>query len=154
MRAIFAFAIIMTLPNCAGTQATRTSANTMILNTAAAPACGSLGAARVAAKSAAIETIRAGYDRYIITSGSAQNNVAVSQMPGTYNTTGTYGYGGFNATSTYTPGPTIVSGSHDQNLAVVMFRRGDPGYDQALDAREQLGTEWESVVKKGIRTCL
>jgi hypothetical protein len=35
----------------------------MIIDAGTAPACGSMGAAKVAQKSAAVETIRAGYDR-------------------------------------------------------------------------------------------
>ena len=130
----------------------------MIIDAGAAPACGSMGAAKVAQKSAAVETIRAGYDRYIITGGQAQNNVSVSQMPGQFQTSGTATYGrGFgtnNATTTYVPGPTIVSGSHDRSLGVVMFRNGEPGAENALDARQALGAEWQEIVKLGVHTCL
>jgi hypothetical protein len=146
------------LASCAGAQVTRTSANSMLVDAGAAPACGPAGAAKVAAKAAAIETIKAGYDRYIITSGSAQNNVAVTQLPGSYQTSGvaTYnrGFGTYNATTTYVPGPTLVSGSHDRSLGVIMFKPGEPGFEQALDAREQLGPEWREIVKSGVRTCL
>ncbi|WP_240539870.1 hypothetical protein [Salinarimonas soli] len=130
----------------------------MLIDAGAAPACGSQGAARVAAKTAAIETIRAGYDRYIIAGGAAQNNVSVSQMPGSYQTAGTMnygrGYGSYNATTTYVPGPTIVAGSHDRQLSVVMFREGEPGAEQAIDAKSALGPEWQDLVKSGVRTCL
>jgi hypothetical protein len=138
------------LSGCAGGEAMRTSANTMQINASAAPACGSLGAARVAEKTAAIETIKAGYDRYIITNGTAQNNVAVLQSGGQFNTT-LYGN---SATTFYTPGATIVAGSHDQSLSVVMFKNGDPSAGNALDARTALGEHWEDVVKYGIQTCL
>ncbi|MBZ6074906.1 hypothetical protein [Microvirga puerhi] len=146
------------LSACAGAQATRTSANTMIIDAGAAPACGAMGAAKVAQKSAAVETIRAGYDRYIITGGQSQNNVSVSQMPGHFQTSGTATYnrsfGTYNATTTYVPGPTIVSGSHDRSLGVVMFRNGEPGAENALDARQALGPEWQDIVKSGVHTCL
>lgn len=126
----------------------------MQIDAGAAPACGSAGAAKVAAKSAAIETIRAGYERYIIVGSQAQNNVSVSQMPGSFQTSGTYGGGSYNATSTYIPGPTIVSGSHDRALSVVMFKPSDAGFESALDAKQQLGPEWPDLVKNGVRTCL
>lgn len=147
------------LAACAGAQATRTSANTMIIDAGAAPACGRSGAVKVAAKSAAVETIRAGYDKYIITGAAAQSNITTTQTPGTFNTFGTSTYlgGGFrtyNATTTYTPGPTIVAGSHDRQLGVVMFRNGEPGAEQAIDARETLGAEWQDIVKSGVHTCL
>lgn len=157
MRGFLALTLIMPLAACAGAEATRTSANTMIIDASAAPACGGRGAARVAAKSAAVETLRAGYERYMIVGASAQNNVTVTQMPGTVQTSGTATYGGgigtFNSRSTYMPGPTITAGSHDRALAVVMFRRGDPGFENAIDAREALGPEWQKLVQTGIRTC-
>ena len=155
----YALAIVIpVLAGCAGAQATRTSQNTIMIDAGAAPACGPAGAAKVAAKAAAVETLRAGYERYIITSGTAQNNVTVTQLPGYVNTSGTVTYGGgfgtYNARSTYTPGPTIVAGRHDRSLAVVMFKRGDAGFEQGLDAKEALGPEWAELVKTGIRTCL
>lgn len=148
----------LALSACAGAQATRTSQNTLLIDAGAAPACGGMGAARVASKSAAIETIRAGYDRYIITSGVAANNVNVSQLPGQFNTYGTATYGGgfgsYQSRTTYTPGPTIISGSHDKSLSVVMFKPGDPGFENAIDAREALGPDWREVANTGVHTCL
>jgi hypothetical protein len=126
----------------------------MLIQTGAAPVCGGQGALRVAQQQAAIETIRAGYDRYIITGGQAQNNVSVSQMPGSYTTVGTYGQGSYQATTTYQPGATIVSGSHNQGLAIVMFREGQPGAQQAVSARDVLGADWQEKVKSGVHTCL
>ncbi|MGO4676066.1 hypothetical protein AB4Z40_24480 [Bosea sp. 2YAB26] len=126
----------------------------MMIDAGAAPACGPQGAAKVAAKSAAIETIRAGYDRYIIGGAASQNNVSVSQMPGSFQTSGSFSGNTYQARSTYVPGPTIVSGTHDRQLAVMMFKNGEPGYQNALDAREALGPEWPEIVKNGIRTCL
>lgn len=146
--------LALALAGCASGQAVRTSANTMVIQTGAAPVCGGQGALRVAQQLAAIETIRAGYDRYIITSGQAQNNVVVSQAPGTYNTTVSGGGGFYQGTTTYTPGPTIVAGSHDQGLSVVMFREGEPGAQQALSARDALGADWQEKVKNDIHTCL
>ena len=139
---------------CAGAEATRTSANSLLIDAGAAPACGSAGAARVAAKAAAIETIKAGYDRYIITGGAAQNNLTVTQGPGTFRTTGMVSGGFYSGTTTYQPGFPIVAGSHDRQLGVVMFRRGDPGFENALDARQQLGPDWQDQVKNRILTCL
>jgi hypothetical protein len=125
----------------------------MVIQTGAAPICGGPGALRVGQQLAAIETIRARYDRYIITGGQAQNNVVVSKAPGTYDTT-IYGNNGFyQGTTTYTPGPTMVRGSHDQGLAIAMFRNGEPGAEQAISARDALGADWQEKVTKGVHTC-
>ena len=145
--------LALLLGACATGQAVRTSANTMIVQTSAAAVCGGQGALAASQRLTAIETIRAGYDRYVITGGEAQNNVRVSQLPGSYNTEGTYGRGSYQATTTYQPGPTIVSGSHDQGLAIVMFHEGEPGAQQAVGAREVLGPDWEEKVKKGVNFC-
>lgn len=142
---------------CASTEVTRTSINTAAISTSAAPACGAQGAAHVAAKMAAVETIKDGFDRYIITGGMANNNVGVYQTPGTYHTYGVAsygnGYGTYSGTTTYTPGAAIVYGSHDQSMTIVMFHAGDPGYESAIDARQVLGPKWEDQVKRGIHTC-
>ncbi|MEM5492780.1 hypothetical protein [Hoeflea sp. AS16] len=145
------------LAGCTNSSAIRTSQNTAIIKTSAEPMCGSVGAARVAQKQAAIETIKAGYDRYIITGAASDNSVGVTQLPGHYNTYGTanmYGNRGtFSATSVYQPGPTIVTGSYDQSFAIRMFKNGEAGANQAVSARETLGPEWEKIVKDGVRMC-
>ncbi|WP_201285578.1 hypothetical protein [Chelativorans xinjiangense] len=141
--------------SCAGTNVIQTSENTAIVQASAAPICGGIGAARVAQKQAAIATLQAGFDRYVIMGSSAANNTRVSQGPGTYQTTGIYGGGMMNATTVYQPGPVIHSGSHDQAFAVRMFREGEPGAAQAISARNALGPEWEKAVESGsLATCL
>lgn len=155
---IFIIGLALAITGCAGGQAVRTSGNTMIIQVGAAPVCGGQGALRVAQQLAAIETIRAGYDRYIIVGAQSQNNVVVSQGPGSYQTQGTYTgnsqSGFYNATTSYRPGPTVVAGSHDQGLAVTMFREGEPGASNAIPARETLGPQWQDKVKNGVRNCL
>lgn len=152
-----AVAASLALAGCTNSSAVRTSQNTAIIQTSAEPMCGSTGAARVAAKQAAIETIKAGYDRYIITGAASDSSVGVTQLPGQYHTYGTANvyenYGTFNATSVYQPGPTIVTGSYDQSFAIRMFKDGEAGASQAISAREALGPEWEKIVKDGVRMC-
>ena len=143
---------------CASSTTIRTSADTAIVQTSAAPACGGVGAAKVAQKQAAIETLKAGYDRYIIGGANASSNIHVTQMPGQYQTYGTAtAYGNmatYQGTTSYVPGPTIVSGSHDQGLAIKMLKDSDPGASQAISARETLGPKWPELLKAGaVRTC-
>lgn len=144
----------LALAACAGSSTIRTSADTAIVQTSAAPVCGGIGAARVAQKQAAIETIKAGYDRYVIMDAAAANNVSVAHMPGSYKTTGFVNHGQLSATTTYRPGPTVVYGSHDQAFAIRMFRNSDPGAQQAVSAHDVLGPDWAEIVKTGaVRTC-
>ncbi|RYE73198.1 MAG: hypothetical protein EOO81_01260 [Oxalobacteraceae bacterium] len=149
---------VSSLSSCASSNAIRTSQNSAIIQTSAAPVCGAQGAARVAQAQAAVETLKAGYDRYIITSAASANNVSVNQMPGSYQTQGSaniYGSRGtYQSSTTYVPGPTIVAGTHDQSFGIVMFKDGEPGAQQAIPARETLGPEWKEIVAKGgAKTC-
>lgn len=144
----------LAISGCTSSNTVRTSANTAIIQTSAAPVCGGAGAARAAQKQAAIETIKAGYDRYIIVDGRSANNVGVMQTPGTFHTTGVAHGGFYRGTTTYQPGVPIVYGSHDQAFAIYMFRNGEPGAHQAVPAREVLGEKWQEMVKAGrINTC-
>lgn len=157
LKSTIAAAIILLLSSCVQSSTMRVSQNQAIIQTSAEPMCGSVGAARAAQKQAAVETIKAGYDRYIITSAASANNVTATQMPGSYQTYGTMnsygGYGTVNATTTYTPGPIIYGGSHDQSIGVRMFKDGEPGSNQAISAREVLGPKWAVIVKDGVNLC-
>ncbi len=78
-------------------------------------------------------------------------------VPGSSQTFGTVNYGGgygnFNATTVYQP-QFITTGTHDQALAIRMFKEGDPNGANAVPAREVLGPDWEAKVKEGaVRTC-
>lgn len=142
------------LAACTSSSTVRTSADTAIVQTSAAPICQGAGAARAAQKQAAIETIKAGYDRYVIIDAASANNVRVTQGPGSYHTTGVVNNGWFNGTTTYRPGPTMVSGHHEQAFAIKMLRETDPQAVYAISARETLGDNWEQLVKAGnIGTC-
>lgn len=133
------------------------SGNTMMIQTSGAPACGVQGSMKVAEKMAAVETLRAGFDRYQIQGGDAQNNVTSQTMPGTVNHSGyvmaTGNYASYSGSSSYTPGPTIMHGTNDVILNVKMFKKGDQGYKNAIPAKEVLGADWEKLVESGINTC-
>lgn len=142
------------LAGCTSSETIQTSRDTALVQTSAAPICGGNGAARTAYKQAAIATIKAGYDSFIIMGGAASNNVRTVQMPGTYHTYGSMNsYGGFSADTTYSPGAVITAGSHDQSFQVKMFRRGQPGASDAIDAKNVLGKDWQKTVTNGIHTC-
>ncbi len=146
--------VVAALSGCTTADAVKTSRDTAIIQSNAAPVCGGIGAMKAAYKQAAIETIREGFDKFIVFNGAAQNNVSATQMPGHYNTYGNYnGYGSWSATTTYQPGPIIMSGTHDQSLAIKMFKNGDPGSADGIDARQALGPKWPQIVKNGIMVC-
>lgn len=138
---IAAFAL---LAACAETTTTQLASNVIRIDASAAPACGRTGAIKLVNKMAAVETLRLGYDKYIISNSRAQNNVRV--VGHTYNTTGHFGHGTFSANTYATP---IVGGSTDAAVIVAMYRAGDPQGRQAVDARTTLGPGWQEIVAEG-----
>lgn len=158
MRMFSTLAASILLTACVSTDVTQLTRNEFIISTSAAPACGTSGARRVVNRMAAVETIRQGYDRFVIAGARSENNVrAVNTGPTNAYTTGqattvgntTYG----SATTTYSGGGVTYMGSNDADLHVIMLRPGDAGFDNALDARETLGPEWQRLVEEGVRTC-
>lgn len=155
---MFAVASVLALGACVATSSTQVSRNQFIISTSAAPACGGAGAQKVAAKMAAVEVLRNGFERYRIVGVEAANNVGAFRTGPTYaNTYGNYNaYGNtvYGQSQTYYGGQqTVFYGSHDAALAVVGYNRGERGYNDAVDAKKTLGPDWAKLVKNGINTC-
>jgi hypothetical protein len=143
---------------CAATSVTPIARNQFLLSTSAAPACGRSGAAKVAAKMASVETLRRGYQRFIVLGTHDENNVSAISTGPTYSTTtatvtgyGNTAYG--NASTTYGGNQLILLGTHDADLRILTLNPGDSGYDQGIDAKAELGPEWRELASKGIHTC-
>lgn len=172
--------VLLALPivGCARSTAMPLAQDTVQITSTAALACGKSGAQKVAFQRAAAETIRRGYDRFVIVGGEAQSDIrVVGYTPTTANTTASatayttgsatataYGrnvniYGNSttnaygNARTTISGGQPIYGGSHGQGLLVKMFRDGDPAGANALDARQTLGPDWQEAVNKNKWTC-
>ena len=148
---------------CASSTTIPLAQDTVQITASAAPACGLGGAQTVAVRQAAAETIRRGYDRFIVQGAQYQNSVrVVGHTPVIANTSGTgtiSGSGSFmnintNSTTTYSGGSPIIGGSHNQGLVVKMFKEGDPAGSNAVSARETLGPQWQEIVSKPTLTCL
>ena len=155
--AIAALSVMLGLTACARTEIIQTARNQAVVSTSAAPACGIDGALRVANQMAAVATLRQGYERFSLNGVGTDSNVQVRQVPGwnsyttgTVNIVGRTAYGNFQ---TYTPPTTVVSGRNSAQMQVVMLNRSDPGYQNALDARQVLGPNWQKKVADGISTC-
>lgn len=162
MAKIVSLLITMTLLGCAGAATMPLSNDTVQITSRAAPVCGSEGAERIALRQASVETIRRGFDRFVILDAAARSDVGVvgytpviAQTTGTATAT-TYGnhataYG--TATTTYSGGQPIIAGSHKQGLIVKMFKDGDPAGANAISARGELGPKWAEYVKREAITC-
>lgn len=143
---------------CASSSVMDVAGDTIVISTAAAPACGQRGAQDVAVKRAAYETLSRGYDRYVILGAEAQNNVGVvgytplvanTYSSGTLNTYGNTGSYSGSSNTYVSGGQPIMGGTHDQKLAVKMFQATDPAAANAVDARRVLGPDWQKVLAKG-----
>lgn len=128
------------LAACTSTSTTRLNQNELLITTSADSDCMTAGAFAVASKMAAVETIRHGFERYEILGSSRNSDPNMIYIPS-------------NDDSTFA-GDFLDFGSYDASLRVRMFNTGDAGYRQALDARQQLGPEWEKLVENGINSCL
>jgi hypothetical protein len=151
-------ALVHLLGACASSSVMDVASDTIVISTAAAPACGQRGAQEVAVKRAAYETLKRGYDKYIILDAEAESNVGVvgytplianTQSYGSINTYGNSGTYSGSSNTYVTGGQPIIAGTHDQKLSVRMFRSGDPDAARAVDARQVLGPDWQKVMTKG-----
>jgi hypothetical protein len=97
----------------------------------------------MAVRQASVETIRRGYDRFIILAGQAGQSV-VGHTPVVVQGTGG---GGFIA---YGGAPMVA---REQGIVIKMFREGDPAGSNAISARETLGPRWREIAGKTTLTC-
>ena len=117
----------------------------------------------MAAKRAAIETIKRGYDKYVILGAGYQNDVRVightPLVANTYGSGTVTGYGNSayvngQSTTYYSGGAPVVGGHHNQQLMVRMFHASEPGAESAIDARRVLGPEWQKALSSSANgTC-
>lgn len=154
---------VIFLAGCVRTSVMPLAANTVEITASAAPVCGAIGAQKAAVRDAAIETIRQGFDSFVIAGSGMQNNVGVvGYTPMTahsFGTTTAMGDSNFataygSSTTTYSGGSPIFFGHHNQEILVHMFRRTDAGSNNAISARRLLGPHWKNIVKTGFSsTC-
>lgn len=119
--------LLLAVAACTQTQIQPMTKDTFKVATHAAPACGPAGARNVAFKSAAIEVIRKGGDKFVIVGDQTD-----SGMQG-----------------------DIFSGFHQnysQGMVVKMIPEGTREAANALSARETLGADWQTLVSKGAPT--
>lgn len=146
------------LTACASTTTTRLAQNVVRIDASVAPACGRSGALKMVNQMAAVETLRLGYDKYLISGMDQADNVRIVG----YNANTTGGFSGSSFGNSYsgsyygnTSAVPVYGGTRDAAVAVVMFAAGDREGTQAIDARQALGTDWQEIVAKGApNTCM
>jgi len=129
----------MLLAACAEQSAMRLNANTVRVNVSTAPIYGALEPERRAMRVAAEETIRHGYDSFIILDGRSdyRRNV-IGHIPasasGSYFGNAYGGQGHFSARGAQ----TIAMPRFETAVTIRMYRSGEPGSESATTARSVL----------------
>lgn len=120
------------LVGCAEQSAMRIAADTVRINVSTAPVYGTLEPERRAMMLAAEETVKSGYEKFIIVSGaSGLNQNVIGQIPAHASGSLTEG---FRAT-----GPQNVAiPRFESAITIKMFKADDPHARNAVDAREIL----------------
>lgn len=106
---------------------------------------------------AAVETLRRGHQRYIVSSADHVDNTNTYVLHPVYSAPSFISDGRGNSTyiapRMLSVGTVMTTGTNDATLVVEMLNPGDAGFDRALDAKSQLGPNWEALVEKGVSAC-
>lgn len=105
------------------------SQNSFQITTKASPECSADQTQKIAFKRAAAETIKKGYDSFVIGGTEFRPQQSINF---------------WNGSST-----TLAN----QSLMVTMYRSGDPAATNALVARDILGPKWQEAVKETTFNC-
>ena len=130
-------AAVIFLTGCAEQSAMRLNADTVRINVSTAPIYGALEPERRVMLLAAQETLKNGYDRFIIVNGQSdyRSNVLGTipgQASGSY-VSGPYGSSGYIQAT----GPSeIAMPRFEMQVIVKMFREADAGASNAISARQ------------------
>ena len=121
----------LTLSGCAQPEASPPSRMMVEVTTRAGPGCGPDGAARLAAMAESYTTLKRGYAGYVVMVSSDEVRTIGGPSPADR------------------PRPAGESADHS---VILMMRRSDPAYGQAIDARKTLGPQWSSIIGREFPT--
>ena len=117
------------LTGCASVSTIPLSQNSFQLTTKASPECSADQTQRLAFKRAAAETIKYGYDTFIVSGTEFRPQATANIWNGSASTLA------------------------NQALTVTMYRTGDPAGSNALDARQVLGAKWQEAIGEQTFSC-
>lgn len=138
MKTIIALSLAALLgAGCAEQSAMRLANDTVRVNVSTAPIYGALEPERRAMVMAAEETLKNGYDKFLVVDGqSAYHSNVLGVTGGQAHGTYARGYGSYHAT-----GPSTIAMPRFQTAVTIkMFREGDPAGANAISAREVMKT--------------
>lgn len=122
LKTIFVPLVLLVVGACASSSTTRLAQNVVRIDVSTAPVCGSSGARKIVNRLAAVETLRLGYDKYLISAMDSEKNVRVVGY--TNNTNGTFDtYGNTTTYSGSTYSTPIIAGTRDAAIVAVMYKK-------------------------------
>ena len=130
------------LVGCARTSTAPVGADTIEITVHVGTICDGRDAERLARRHAAVETIRRGFDDYVVV-GSFGGDHKADEEPATARTT----LSGSSGRTLFSEDAPLLA--HHRVLTVRMFRAGEGDSAATVSARAVLGDEWEAVVAKG-----
>ena len=130
------------LTGCARTSTAPVGEDTIEVTVHVGTICDGRDAERLAQRHAAVETIRRGFDDYVVI-GSVGGDHMAEEEPATARTTLS---GGSGRTLFSEDAPLLA---HHRVLKVRMFQAGAGDSAASVSARAVLGDEWEAVAAKG-----
>ena len=135
------------LAGCARTSTAPVGDDTIEITVHVATICDARDAERLARRHAAAETIRRGFDDYIVIGSVGGDHVAYD-APATARTT----LDGDSGRTLLSEDAPLLA--HHRMLTVRMFRAGEGDSAATVSARAVLGDEWEAIAAKGAQnTC-
>lgn len=136
------------LAGCARTSTAPVGADTIEITVHVGTICDGRDAERLARRHAAVETIRRGFDDYVVIGSFGGDHTAGEE----HATARTTLYGSSGRTLFAEDAPLLA---HHRVMTVRMFRAGEGDSAATVSARAVLGDEWEAVAAKGpSTTCL
>ena len=135
------------LTGCARTSTLPLAADRIEITVRVAPTCSRDDADRLALQEAAAETIRAGFESFIVIDTGGGDHIS-GHTPMTARKT----LYGSSATTTVSGGAPIVARRRIPTIR--MFHAGESEGETALSARTVLGADWQTIVTKSVpNTC-
>lgn len=129
MNRYLALVIAAVTSGCASVETIPLSQDSFALTSTGFGGCGARGAERVAFQQAAAETLRRGYDSFVIAQSDRQARLDGASM--------------FMAAAS---GGVSYNHTFSQDMKVQMFKADDPAGAKALAARDILGPNWQAAL--------
>ncbi|MDI3337020.1 hypothetical protein QKW60_11410 [Defluviimonas aestuarii] len=135
MRTIGVAVSVLLVAGCVETSVQPLTQTSFKISSEAEDLCGAKGTRDIAFRTAAIEVIKRGADRFVVVGDQSHSSIQGGMFTS---------YGSFE---TY--------GTNTQDMIIEIIQTGDRRFNNALSARQTLGPDWQEIVAKGApTTCL